>query len=74
MPPRESIHWLDVDEIGYRLSEKHPDIDPLGIPFPKLKQLVQQLEGFQEQAGHPCNEKILEAIQQAWMGEREEDD
>jgi len=23
-----------------------------------------------EQPGHPCNERILEAIQQAWIDER----
>jgi FeS assembly protein IscX len=33
--------------------------------------MVQALPGFAEQSGHPCNEKILEAIQQAWIDERE---
>jgi len=31
---------------------------------------VQALPGFAEQPGHPCNERILEAIQQAWIDER----
>ena len=34
-----------------------------------LHALVAELEGFQEQTGHPCNERILEAIQQAWIEE-----
>jgi FeS assembly protein IscX len=66
------IHWLDVEEIAVRLCEEHGEIDPLSITFPKLKSLVQSLPGFREQPGHPCNERILEAIQQAWIDEREE--
>ncbi|MCI0362916.1 MAG: Fe-S cluster assembly protein IscX [Phycisphaerales bacterium] len=65
----ETFHWLDIEPIGIELSEQHPDIDPLTISFPKLKALVQQLQGFKEQPGHPCNERILEAIQQAWIDE-----
>jgi FeS assembly protein IscX len=41
------------------------------MTFPRLKALVQQLPGFAEQPGHPCNERILEAIQQAWIDARE---
>jgi FeS assembly protein IscX len=58
-----------VVEIGEALVDAHPDMDPLTIAFPKLKMLVQTLDGFQEQPGHPSNEKILEAIQQAWIDE-----
>jgi FeS assembly protein IscX len=43
----------------------------VSIAFPRLKSLVMQLPGFVEQPGHPCNERILEAIQQAWIDERE---
>lgn len=66
----DPFHWLDVERIGEELGVAHPDADPLSITFPKLKVMVQQLEGFQEQPGHPCNERILEAIQQAWIDER----
>ena len=64
-----TFHGLDVLEIAQSLVDAHPDIDPLTIGFPKLKSLVQALKGFQEQPGHPSNEKILEAIQQAWIDE-----
>jgi FeS assembly protein IscX len=63
------MHWLDVVKIAEALVDAHPEIDPLTIAFPKLKSLVQSLQNFQEQPGHPSNEKILEAIQQAWIDE-----
>lgn len=69
MPP--AFHWLDVQRIAEELADRHPDIDPLTITFPRLKVMVQALPGFSEQSGHPCNEKILEAIQQSWIDERE---
>jgi FeS assembly protein IscX len=65
-----TFHWLDVQRIGEELADRHPDIDPLTITFPKLKAMVQELPGFKEQPGHPCNEKILETIQQTWIDER----
>ncbi len=70
MPPTDSIHWLDIDRIAETLQETQADIDPVSISFPRLKALVQGLPGFCEQQGHPCNERILEAIQRAWMDER----
>ena len=68
--PAQTFHWLDVERIAEELADRHPDADPLMIAFPKLKSLVQALPGFVEQPGHPVNEKILEAIQQAWIDER----
>jgi FeS assembly protein IscX len=65
------MHWLDVQEIAESLSDLHRDIDPTAIAFPRLKSLVTALPGFVEKPGHPCNERILEAIQQAWIDERD---
>jgi len=65
------MHWLDVQRIAESLVDIHPDIDPVSIAFPKLKARVAALPGFAEQPGHPCNERILEAIQQAWIDERD---
>ena len=67
-----TFHWLDVDRISEELADAHPEIDPLTVSFPTLKKLVTGLEGFAEQPGHPCNERILEAIQQGWIDERED--
>jgi len=66
-----TMHWLDVERLGEALVEAHPDLDPVSVAFPRLKSLVQALPGFAEQPGHPCNERILEAIQQAWIDERD---
>ena len=65
------MHWLDVERIAEELADRHGDIDPVSISFPRLKSLVEALPGFKEQPGHPCNERILEAIQQAWIDERD---
>lgn len=69
--PQDTFHWLDVERIAMELSDAHAAIDPATISFPRLKAMVEQLDGFQQQPGHPCNERILEAIQQAWIEERE---
>lgn len=65
----DRVGWLDVDELGWRLAEAHPGRDPLTVRFTELRDLVLALPGF---AGDPkgCNEKILEAIQAAWLEER----
>ncbi|MFM7261246.1 MAG: Fe-S cluster assembly protein IscX [bacterium] len=65
------MHWLDVERIAEELVDRHGDVDTVLISFPRLKALVEALPGFAEQPGHPCNERILEAIQQAWIDERE---
>jgi FeS assembly protein IscX len=63
-----SIKWTDVQRIAEELFDKHPDIDPLTIRFVDLHNLVVDLEGFDDdhQRG---GEKVLEAIQQAWIDE-----
>ena len=67
----DPITWTDVHEIGYRLSEAHPSEDPLAVRFTDLHAWVLALPGFQ---GDPkaSNEKILEAIQMAWLDERDD--
>ena len=51
------------------LAEKHPEIDPLTVRFTDLHRWVCELSDFE---GDPkkSNEKILEAIQMAWLEER----
>ena len=64
------ITWTDVREIAIRLVEQHPDIDPITVRFTDLHKWVTQLEGF---TGDPkkSNEQLLEAIQMAWIDERD---
>ncbi len=63
--------WTDVRDIAIALSERHPDVKPLAIRFTDLHRWVCELPGFR---GDPArsNEKILEAIQMAWLDEVEE--
>ena len=65
------MHWLDIQEIAEALAAAHDDIDPTIVSFPTLNALVLSLPNFAENQGHPCNERILEAIQQAWIDERD---
>lgn len=69
MPRPDSFGWLEVNDIAERLAEKFPDRDPLTIKFVELRALVQALDGFKEEPGHPVNEKILETIQMKWYEE-----
>ena len=64
----DELTWTDVEEIGFRLHEARPDTDPLAVRFTDLHQWVTALEGF---VGDPdkSGEKILEAIQMAWLEE-----
>ncbi len=74
----DTFHWLDVERIGEELADAHPDLDPLHVNFVDLRAMVEALDGFEEQAGHAVNERILEAIQSHWNEEhldlRDEDD
>jgi FeS assembly protein IscX len=68
----DTFHWLDVQRIAEELADQHPDLDPLTVSFPALRDIVRSLDGFHEQPEHPVNERILEAVQQAWIDERED--
>ena len=64
------LGWTDVREIAIRLAEAHPEVDPLALRFTDLHRWVTELPGFE---GDPqrSNEQILEAIQMAWLDERD---
>lgn len=62
------ITWLDILEIAIYLSEAYPEIDPQWISFPDLHQKICSLESFEDDPQN-SNEKILEAIQMAWIAE-----
>lgn len=68
----DKLHWLDVDLIAEELAEEHPDRDPVSISFPELRKLVEALDEFEAREGHPCNERILEAIQASWIKETQD--
>ena len=64
------MKWTDTLDIAIALSEKHADVDPRTVRFTDLFKWVQALDGFDD-APERCGEKILEAIQAAWMEEAE---
>ncbi len=66
------LTWTSIQEIGEELYHAHPDVDPRTIRFTDLHQWVTELPGFDD---HPkgSNERILEAIQMAWIEEWEDD-
>jgi FeS assembly protein IscX len=63
------LNWTDTLEIAIALDERHPDTDPRYLNFVELKSWVQALDGFEDDPAH-CGEKILEAVQMAWIEER----
>ncbi|HYQ98520.1 MAG TPA: Fe-S cluster assembly protein IscX [Casimicrobiaceae bacterium] len=65
-----TMKWTDTREIAIALAEAHPDVDPLGIRFTDLHAWVCALPGFADDPQR-SGEKILEAIQMAWIDESE---
>ncbi len=64
------MKWTESLEIAIALDEAHPDVDPRYIRFTDLREWVLELEEFDDDPQH-SGEKILEAIQMAWIEERE---
>ena len=63
-----SMTWRDTEDIAIALSERHPDLDPLTVRFTDLHRWVTELPGFSDDP-RASNEKLLEAIQMAWLEE-----
>ncbi|MBU1191706.1 MAG: Fe-S cluster assembly protein IscX [Gammaproteobacteria bacterium] len=64
------MKWTDILDIAIALDEAHPDVDPQRVNFVDLRNWVLALDEFDDDPGH-SGEKILEAIQAAWIEERE---
>ena len=63
------IKWMDTLDIAIALDEKYPEVDPLTIRFTDLHSWVCDLADFNDDP-MKSNEKILEAIQMAWIEEK----
>jgi 2Fe-2S ferredoxin len=71
-PPAAGLKWSDADEIGRRLHQKMPGVDPLTVRFGDLRRWVLELEGFgDDPAG--SSEPVLEHIQMAWLAHCRQD-
>lgn len=64
------MKWTDTHEIAIALAEKYPDEDPAKARFTDLYEKVLGLPGFSDDPKR-CGERILEAIQMAWIEEVE---
>ena len=62
------MKWTDINDIAIELTDAYPDKDPLQVNFVDLRNWVMALPGFDDDANR-CGEKILEAVQQAWIDE-----
>ena len=62
------MKWVDIHDIAIALADAHPDKDPLAVNFVDLRRWVMQLDGFDDEPDR-CGEKVLEAIQAAWIEE-----
>ncbi|HSG12126.1 MAG TPA: Fe-S cluster assembly protein IscX [Gammaproteobacteria bacterium] len=64
------LTWTDTLDIAIELDEKYPDTDPMHVNFVDLRNWIVALDEFDDDPEH-CGERILEAIQMAWIEERE---
>lgn len=64
------LKWIDSLDIAIELDEAHPDIDPKTVRFTDLREWVCALGDFDDDPQH-SGEKTLEAIQMAWIEERD---
>ncbi|PWB52182.1 MAG: Fe-S assembly protein IscX [Nitrosomonadales bacterium] len=62
------MKWTDVHQIAVALYDNYPDTDPQYVRFTDLHRWVTQLDGFSDDPNR-SSEKILEAIQMAWIDE-----
>jgi FeS assembly protein IscX len=66
----KKLKWTDVQDIAIELDEAHPEADVVNLRFTDLWKWVQALPDFEDDP-QKSNEKILEAIQAAWLEERD---
>ena len=64
------MKWTDTQRIAEELFDRHPEIDPKTVRFTQLRQLNLDLPEFDDDPQR-CGERILEAVQQAWIDEAE---
>ncbi len=65
-----SLKWTDTLDIAIELDEQHPDVDPQYVRFTDLHAWVCALEDFDDDPEN-SSERILEAIQMAWLDEKD---
>lgn len=62
------MRWTDSLDIAIALLEHHPEVDPQYVRFTDLHAWICALPEFADDP-QASNEKVLEAIQMAWIEE-----
>ncbi|MEP7085197.1 MAG: Fe-S cluster assembly protein IscX [Betaproteobacteria bacterium] len=62
------MRWTDINDIAIALADAHPDVDPKTVRFTDLQRWVCALDEFDDDPARG-GEKVLEAIQMAWIEE-----
>ena len=62
------MKWIDTHRIAEALYDKYPNIDPISVRFTDLHNWIIELEEFDDDHSRG-GEKVLEAIQMAWIEE-----
>lgn len=62
------LKWSDVNEIAIELADSRSDVDPQYVNFVDLRNWIMALPEFSDDPDR-CGEKVLEAIQMAWIDE-----
>lgn len=70
MSTMSGFKWTDTLRIAEELVDAYPDVDPTKVNFVDLMNWVMALPDFADDPKH-CGERILEAIQAAWIEEQE---
>tara|TARA_B100000965_G_scaffold152719_1_gene126992 strand:+ start:339 stop:533 length:195 start_codon:yes stop_codon:yes gene_type:complete len=63
------LKWVDSLDIAIELNENYPDVDPKYVRYTDLHMWICELDEFGDDP-EKSNEKILEAIQMAWIEEK----
>ncbi len=65
-----ALRWTDIRDIAIELEERHPEADNVNLRFTDLHKWIISLPNFGDDPAR-SNEKVLEAIQMAWIEERD---
>ena len=61
--------WTDARELAEELYDNEPELDPVTLCLSELRERVLALSDFDDDP-EASNERVLEAILQAWIDER----
>ncbi|MCB1672625.1 MAG: Fe-S cluster assembly protein IscX [Gammaproteobacteria bacterium] len=65
------MKWTDINDIAIELVDGYPDVDPRYVNFVDLHNWVVGLDEFDDDPARG-GEKVLEAIQAAWIEEADD--